>query len=77
MFIAASGRCPPDDVGGFPGYEEFLAAIADPSHERHEEIKEWQPEDFDPAVAPVDDLKSEVAALARQWNRKPRVKKSA
>lgn len=61
---AASGRCPPEDVGGFPGYEEFLAAIADPSHERHAEIKEWWPADFDPAVAPVDDLKSAVADLA-------------
>lgn len=77
VLIAATGRCPPEDVGGFPGYEEFLAAIADPSHERHEEIKEWLPEDFDPAIAPVDDLKSAVAALAKQWNRKPRVKKTA
>ena len=22
-----AGRCPPEDVGGFPGYEEFLEAI--------------------------------------------------
>jgi len=77
VLTAATGRCPPEDVGGFPGYEEFLAAVADPNHERHEEIKEWWPEDFDPAVAPVDELKSAVAALAKQWNRKPRLKKSA
>ncbi|WP_199221265.1 plasmid pRiA4b ORF-3 family protein [Maritimibacter sp. 55A14] len=30
-----SGRCPPDDVGGFPGYEEFLEAMADPKHPEH------------------------------------------
>ena len=28
--IEAIGRCPPEDVGGPPGYEEFLAALADP-----------------------------------------------
>ena len=77
VLIAASGRCPPEDIGGFPGYEEFLAAIADPDQERHEEINEWRPADFDPTTAPVDDLKSRVAALARQWNRKPRARKSA
>jgi hypothetical protein len=27
-----SGRCPPEDVGGFPGYEQFLEAMADPRH---------------------------------------------
>jgi len=77
VLTAATGRCPPEDVGGFPGYEEFLAAVANPNHERHEEIKEWWPENFDAAAAPIEDLKSAVAALARQWNRKPRVKKSA
>jgi hypothetical protein len=40
VLIAAAGRCPPEDVCGFPGYEEFLAAIADPGHERHEEMQE-------------------------------------
>jgi len=77
VLIAASSRCPPEDVGGFPDYEEFLAAITDPDHERHEEINEWRHADFDPTTAPVDDRKSGVAALARQWNRKPRCRKSA
>ena len=33
QLVAATGRCPPEDVGGPPGYAEFLAAIADPTHE--------------------------------------------
>ena len=33
QLVAAQGRCPPEDVGGPPGYPEFLAAIADPTHE--------------------------------------------
>lgn len=38
--IEASGRCPPEDVGGPWGYGELLEAIADPKHERHAEFKE-------------------------------------
>ena len=28
--------CPPEDVGGTPGYAEFLEVLADPDHEEHE-----------------------------------------
>ena len=44
--------CPPEDVGGVWSYEDFLGAIADPKHERHEEFMDWNgpfdPDDFDP-----------------------------
>jgi Plasmid pRiA4b ORF-3-like protein len=40
--------CPPEDVGGTWGYEEFLAALADPQHERHRECREWVGRSFDP-----------------------------
>jgi hypothetical protein len=35
------GNTPPEDVGGEPGYEEFLAVIEDPDHPDHEGLKEW------------------------------------
>ena len=45
--------CPPEDVGGFTGYAEYLEALADPSHEQHSEFLDWRgqfdPEDFDAA----------------------------
>jgi len=28
--VRAIGACPPEDVGGFPGYADFLEAMADP-----------------------------------------------
>jgi len=40
--------CPPEDCGGPPGYEMFLEAITDPSHEEHEAMLEWIGEQFDP-----------------------------
>jgi len=39
---------PPEDCGGVWGYEEFLAAIADPEHEEHEEMLEWIGGAWDP-----------------------------
>jgi hypothetical protein len=39
FLIEAKGRCPPEDVGGPPGYAEFLEAIRDPEHQRHDELQ--------------------------------------
>lgn len=44
-------RCPPEDVGGTGGYQEYLEALADPSHENHQDFLRWrgkfEPESFD------------------------------
>lgn len=45
---AGENACPPDDVGGPPGYAEFLAALADPAHAEHERMLEWVGGVFDP-----------------------------
>ena len=73
--IEAKGRCPPEDVGGPWGYGEFLEAIADPSHERHRELKEWFADDFNPHVVDIDWLSEDVADLAQRWSRQPAVKR--
>jgi hypothetical protein len=52
--VDAVGRCPPEDIGGPPGYEEFLEAINDPEHERHDELSEWFGDEFDPNA--IDEL---------------------
>lgn len=33
--------CPPEDVGGVSGYEEFSEAINDKKHRKHAECLEW------------------------------------
>jgi hypothetical protein len=38
---AGENACPPEDVGGPPGYFEFRAALKDPLHEQHTELLEW------------------------------------
>lgn len=54
-----SRACPPEDVGGIPGFEMFLEAISDPSHPEYEEMLEWVGGDFDPEhfdLAQTNDL---------------------
>lgn len=75
-FVDATGRCPAEDIGGPPGYEEFLEAIADPNHERHAEIAEWHGTDFDPNAVDIAAIKRELAALAKRWKRAPRKRKT-
>ena len=74
--VEAAGRCPPEDVGGPWGYAEFLEAIHDPKHDRHAELKDWIGDDFDPNLVDTDQLADELAALAKQWSRKPATKRS-
>ena len=69
--IDATGRCPPEDVGGPWGYREFLKAIADPNHEEHAERLEWVGGQFDPSDAGVGVLARAVNHLAKKWTRKP------
>jgi hypothetical protein len=73
--IEASGRCPPEDVGGPWGYGEMLEALEDPNHERYAETIECLGEDFDPNALDAQRLKADVASLAKRWARKPKAKK--
>ena len=46
--IAGKRACPPEDVGGYPGYAEFIQAIGDPNHDEHDSMLEWIGGRFDP-----------------------------
>lgn len=40
--------CPPEDVGGVPGYLDFLALIQQPASEKGRSVPEWAGGCFDP-----------------------------
>ena len=65
-----AGACPPEDVGGTPGYERFLEILADPDHPEHADLFTWVGRPFDPHVPPADELRLDVLKLAKRW--KPR-----
>jgi hypothetical protein len=56
MVLAGRGACPPEDVGGLPGYYHFLQAIKNPGHPEHEDMKNWAGADFDPAAFDVQEI---------------------
>ena len=50
---AGRRACPPEDVGGVPGYVGFLEALEDPAHPEHAEMLEWIGGNFDPEAFTV------------------------
>jgi len=60
--------CPPEDVGGVPGYFEFCNALKDPSHEEHESYMEWSGGDFDSEIFDSGSVNWELMKYLR-WSR--------
>jgi hypothetical protein len=54
--LDGANACPPEDVGGPPGYIEFLEAINDPAHDEHDSMIEWSGGSFDPTAFRLDDI---------------------
>ncbi|MBB4077409.1 hypothetical protein GGR28_000010 [Lewinella aquimaris] len=51
---AGQGACPPEDVGGIPGYKRLLDVLRDPNHPEHEEMAGWLTQDFNPDAFNID-----------------------
>lgn len=62
VFIDGQWRTPPEDVGGTTGFEIFLEAISDPSHEEYENLIDWNDGPFN-----REDIESEIIKI--QMNR--------
>jgi len=66
--LAATGMRPPEDSGGPWGYAEKLEALADPTHEYHEEALDALGDNHDPNVQPdIERIHARFAALAKKW----------
>lgn len=65
-YIDGARRGPPEDVGGIPGFELFLDAMADPDHEQHDELMRWHGRPFDPEHLDEADIQARIAKLARR-----------
>ncbi len=58
--------CPPEDVGGVWGFADFVEAITDSNHERHEEFLEWWGP-FDPAEFNAEQATRRMRAGLPGW----------
>ncbi|WP_191554183.1 plasmid pRiA4b ORF-3 family protein [Brevundimonas aurantiaca] len=47
-FVEGALRCPPEDVGGTPGFEGFLEAVTTPRHPERRTMLDWYGGPFDP-----------------------------
>lgn len=63
--IASENACPPEDVGGPPGYMEYLEAVLDPKHPMHSEMIEWRGPGFHPQNFSVDDAEARMQLTIR------------
>lgn len=66
LLLSASGRTPPEGIGGPVGYEDYLMALCDPSHERRSTYYESYGLDFDPAVIDIAQIDHAMACLSRK-----------
>jgi len=57
--IAGERSCPAEDVGGAGGYEDYLQAMADPSHEQHEDMMAWRGP-FDPEAFSIEKVNKQL-----------------
>jgi hypothetical protein len=39
--LDGEGRCPPENCGGTPGYEDLKRILADPKHPEYYEMRDW------------------------------------
>ncbi|AXS82483.1 plasmid pRiA4b ORF-3 family protein [Marinobacter sp. Arc7-DN-1] len=60
--IKAVRQCPPEDVGGLPGFYDFLEAMEDAAHPEHVAVREWMGgEWFEPEFVDLDDINQALA----------------
>ena len=55
--IDGARNAPPEDVGGVPGYYEFVKIMKDPGHDEHENMLAWYESEYDPEHFKISDIK--------------------
>ncbi|MCC7227280.1 MAG: plasmid pRiA4b ORF-3 family protein [Burkholderiaceae bacterium] len=61
--IAGENACPPEDVGGVGGYEDFVEIITDPTHEDYLSMYRWCGGPFDPSGFDVNSANARIRRL--------------
>lgn len=61
--LDGANACPPEDVGGCPGYLDFLEAIHDPTHEEHQNMLDWCGGHFDPRAFDTSEVNTRLAEI--------------
>lgn len=65
LCLKGKRACPPEDVGGVWGYENFLEAIRNSNHRGHEEYLAWVGGEFDPEVFDLEKVNTRLRRMGR------------
>lgn len=74
MILVMAGACPPEDVGGVYGYEEFCEAMTNPTHDNHKKFTDcynsiaFFKKPFDPEFFDKNSVNDELNKYLR-WSR--------
>ncbi len=68
LCVEGARACPPEDVGGTSGYEEYLEVLADPEHEQHESFLHWRGR-FDPEKVNAEKATKRMRRGLPDWRR--------
>jgi hypothetical protein len=63
IFIEGAGTCPPEDVGGIHGFEEFKKIMSEKDHPERESYIEWYGPVFDPNKISLEEIHQNLANL--------------
>jgi pRiA4b ORF-3-like protein len=69
--VVGERRCPPEDVGGPVGFDEYLKALADPEDEEHENWLRWRGP-FDPDAFSLNQINR---LLQKRFQPRPKAKR--
>lgn len=61
--LAGERACPPENIGGPPGYEYFMSAWADSAHPEHKDIRQWAGKRFSPDKFDMAAINKKLAKL--------------
>ena len=56
--------CPPEDCGGAAGYGDLLETLADPEHEKYEDIRAWLGAHFNPEAFQISETNKYLRKLS-------------
>lgn len=72
FLLHASGRCPPEDVGGPYGYAEFLEILAHRDHPEYDQNLVWAGGSFDPHFVDLAAIDRKLGDLKQRGSRAAR-----
>lgn len=64
-FVDGARRGPPEDVGGLPGFFDFVEAVLDPRHPEHRNLLKWYGGPYVPDDIGLLDIRRRLGAIAR------------